>query len=207
MTRHLRFIFGDQLTRGLPNLPDIDPAQVAVLMVRALAEARNLPHYQQKIAVVLSVMRHFADSLRAEGLQVDHVRMDHPDNEQDLGRDLALAVQRHHPATIIATAPREWQVLQMMQVWSPGAPIEIREDDRFFCTRADFAALANARRTSRMKFFYREMRRRSGLLLRGDRPEGGQWNLDPENRKALPRERCAFGPRRPIWQGPHRSTR
>lgn len=36
-----------------------------------------------------------------------------------------------------------------------------------------------------MELFYREMRRRTGLLMAGDVPEGGQWNFDPENRKAL----------------------
>ena len=75
----------------------------------------------------------------------------------------------------------------MMQGWNAGAALDIREDDRFFCSRADFAALAKARKTGRMALFYREMRRRTGLLMRADGPEGGQWNFDPENRKALPR--------------------
>ena len=87
----------------------------------------------------------------------------------------------------MVTEPGEWRVWQMMQDWNLGCPIDIRDDDRFFCSRADFAALAKARKTGRMEFFYREMRRRTGLLMRADGPEGGQWNFDPENRKALPR--------------------
>ncbi len=31
------------------------------------------------------------------------------------------------------------------------------------------------------------MRRRTGLLMDGGEPSGGQWNFDPENRKALPK--------------------
>ncbi len=38
-----------------------------------------------------------------------------------------------------------------------------------------------------MEYFYREMRRRTGFLMEGGKPVGGQWNLDRENRKALPR--------------------
>ncbi len=187
MTRHLRFILGDQLTRNLSALRDIDPTRDVVLMVEAAAEARNVPHHKQKIAFVLSAMRHFAQSLRAEGLRVDYVAMDDPDNAQDLGRELAKAVQRHRPVLVVVTEPSEWRVSQMMQSWEPGTPLDIREDDRFFCSRTQFAALAKARKTSRMEFFYREMRRRSGLLMRSDGPEGGQWNFDSENRKALPR--------------------
>ncbi|MEI6099745.1 MAG: cryptochrome/photolyase family protein [Alphaproteobacteria bacterium] len=187
MTKALRFIFGDQLTRDLSALRDIDPRQDIVLMVEAAAEACNVPHHKQKIAFILSAMRHFAESLRATGLQVDYVRMDDAGNQQDLGLELARAVQRHHPVSVVATEPSEWRVWQMTQAWDVGAPLDIREDDRFFCTRADFAALTKARKTGRMEFFYREMRRRTGLLMQGDAPEGGQWNFDAENRKALPR--------------------
>ena len=44
-------------------------------------------------------------------------------------------------------------------------------------------------RLPRMADFYREQRRRTGLLLEADgRPEGGQWSFDAENRKRLPRD-------------------
>lgn len=187
MTRHLRFVLGDQLTRELSALRGIDPAQDIVLMVEASAEANNVPHHKQKIAFVLSAMRHFAESLRAEGIAVDYVAMDDADNSQDLGAELKKAVARHKPATVLLTEPSEWRVWQMVKGWDAGAPLEIREDDRFFCSRQDFAALSKARKTGRMEFFYREMRRRTGLLMRTDGPEGGQWNFDPENRKSLPR--------------------
>ena len=68
-----------------------------------------------------------------------------------------------------------------------GVPIETREDDRFLCSRAAFAGWAEGRRELRMEFFYREMRRRTGLLMDGDKPAGGRWNFDPENRKKLPK--------------------
>lgn len=187
MTRHLRFVFGDQLTRNLSALRDIDPLQDMVVMIEAADEALNVPHHKQKIALVLSAMRHFAASLQAEGLRVDYVPMDATDNLQDLGRELAKAVQRHSPKAVIVTEPSEWRAMQLMQAWDLGAPLEVREDDRFFCTRADFVALTKAKKTGRMEYFYREMRRRTGLLMRGDGPEGGQWNFDTENRKALPK--------------------
>jgi deoxyribodipyrimidine photolyase-related protein len=33
-----------------------------------------------------------------------------------------------------------------------------------------------------MEWFYRDMRRRTGLLMNGDQPVGGVWNLDTDNR-------------------------
>ena len=34
-----------------------------------------------------------------------------------------------------------------------------------------------------MEHFYRQMRRKTGLLMDGDEPVGGAWNFDSENRK------------------------
>jgi deoxyribodipyrimidine photolyase-related protein len=45
-----------------------------------------------------------------------------------------------------------------------------------------------------MEYFYRDMRRLTGLLMEGDQPAGGQWNYDAENRK--PAEAGLFIPRR-----------
>ncbi len=62
-------------------------------------------------------------------------------------------------------------------------------DDRFLCGREQFAHWAAGRKQLRMEYFYREMRRASGLLMNGDcTPVGGAWNFDAENRKALPKQ-------------------
>ena len=48
-----------------------------------------------------------------------------------------------------------------------------------------------------MEDFYREQRRRFGLLMDGDEPAGGAWNFDPENRKPPPSEIRPPKPYRP----------
>ncbi|MFV1883174.1 MAG: cryptochrome/photolyase family protein, partial [Balneola sp.] len=40
----------------------------------------------------------------------------------------------------------------------------------------------------RMEYFYRDMRRMTGYLMDGSKPEGGEWNYDEENRKKLPKD-------------------
>jgi deoxyribodipyrimidine photolyase-related protein len=52
----------------------------------------------------------------------------------------------------------------------------------------EFAAHARGRKSLRMEYFYREMRKRHGVLMQGaagDQPEGGQWNFDAHNREAF----------------------
>jgi deoxyribodipyrimidine photolyase-related protein len=189
VTDALRLVLGDQLTRELASLRDIDPHRDVILMVEVAAETVYVRHHKQKIALIFSAMRHFAEELRAEGLSVDYVALDDPDNTGDFTGELCRAIKRRKPNRIILTEPGEWRVAEMMGGWktSLGLPVEIRDDDRFFCSRGRFAEWAHGRQGLRMEFFYRVMRRESGLLMEGDAPVGGQWNFDAANRKSLPK--------------------
>ena len=75
----------------------------------------------------------------------------------------------------------------------------IRPDRRFLCSPVEFKSWAEGRKQLRMEYFYRDMRRKTGLLMDGDQPVGGKWNFDSENRKAadmdlfMPRPK-AFAP-------------
>ena len=186
--KSLRLVLGDQLTHSLSALDGIDPKQDVVFMAEVAEEATYVPHHKQKIVFILSAMRHFAEELINEGLRLHYVRLDDPANTSSLTGELARAIELHQPDRLIATEPGEWRVAQMMDEWSAqfAVPLEIHEDDRFFCSRGRFARWADERKSYRMEFFYREMRRETRLLMHGDKPEGGEWNFDKENRKPLP---------------------
>jgi deoxyribodipyrimidine photolyase-related protein len=184
----LRLILGDQLTREISSLDGLDTKSDVILMAEVMEETTYVPHHKQKIALILSAMRHFAQSLSKEGMQIDYVKLDDPHNSGSFTGEVARAIQKHKIKQIIVTEPGEWRVLEMMRDWSTlfSLPVEIREDDRFFCTRGRFARWAEGRKSFRMEFFYREMRRETNLLMEGDEPAGGQWNFDHDNRKSLP---------------------
>jgi len=57
----------------------------------------------------------------------------------------------------------------------------------FFSSHADFEAWAEGRKELRMEWFYREIRRKTGILMDGDQPAGGKWNFDHDNRKSAPK--------------------
>ncbi len=184
----LRFILGDQLTRGIPSLDGLDKRRDVVLMVEVWDETTYAPHHKQKIVMVLSAMRHFAEELRAEGIAVDYVTLREPGNTNTLTGELGRAIARHQPDCVVLTEPSEWRVEEMVMGWQADftTPVHIRPDTRFIASRARFAVWAGDKKQYRMEFFYREMRRDTGLLMNGDKPEGGEWNYDSENRKSLP---------------------
>jgi deoxyribodipyrimidine photolyase-related protein len=185
----LRFILGDQLSREISSLRDADPARDMVLMAEVAEETVYVPHHPKKIAFLFSAMRHFALELRNEGFCVDYVTLADPANSGSFASELARAVSRHQAVSVVVTHPGEWRVLDAMQVWeqAAGVPVEIREDDRFVCPLPRFRRWAEGKRQLRMEFFYREMRRATGLLMEQDgEPVGGRWNFDTENRKPVP---------------------
>lgn len=154
-------------------------------MVEVQEEATYVRHHKKKIAFLFSAMRHFAESLRGAGWTVDYVRLDDPDNTGNFTTEMARVASRLAPARIIVTEPGEWRVLNAMQTWSEtlSCPVDIIPDDRFLASHDAFQAWAAGRKQLRMEYFYRDMRRKTGLLMDGDQPEGGKWNYDSENRK------------------------
>jgi deoxyribodipyrimidine photolyase-related protein len=197
----LRVVLGDQLSPDISALAGLDPAGDRVLMMEVADETTYVRHHKQKIVLVLSAMRHFADELRRRGVRVDYVPLDDPDNGGSLTAEIHRAVLRHAPGRIVVTEPGEWRVQELLRELPAltGLDVEVRVDDRFFAGRARFAAWAHGRRTWRMEHFYREMRREHAILMDGGAPAGGDWNFDAQNRKTLPAatrapERLRFAP-------------
>ncbi len=184
--RNLILVLGDQLTPNLSSLAAGDPARDRVLMAELHDEATYVRHHKKKIAFLFSAMRHFAGELRSRGWAVDYVKLDAPENRASFSAQLAEAVADHSPERIVVTEAGEWRVLRMLESWRAqfSIPVDILPDDRFLCSPAAFKTWAASRKQLRMEYFYRDMRRQTGLLMDGDQPVGGQWNFDADNRKA-----------------------
>ena len=206
MTRHLILILGDQLSPTLSSLKDADPQTDRILMAEVREEATYVKHHKKKIAFLFSAMRHFADELTEQGWRVDYRLYTDPKNSGSLAGEVQTAVQAFSPRKIIVTEPGEWRLKTTMLGWKDtlNIPVEIREDTRFLCSHERFQNWAAGRKQLRMEYFYREMRKSTGLLMNGDQPEGGKWNYDADNRK--PAKADLFMPR-PFRVKPNKKTK
>ncbi len=139
------------------------------------------PHHPKKIALILSAMRHFAESLRDDGWNIAYTKLDDADNAGSIVAELLRRAEEESASAVIATQPGEWCLLQELQ----DCPLDmtILPDDRFICSQTEFADWAEGRKSLRMEYFYRQMRRKADLLMDGDKPLGGTWNFDHDNRK------------------------
>jgi deoxyribodipyrimidine photolyase-related protein len=181
-------VLGDQLSLDLSSLEGLDPASTIVLMMEVDEETRYVRHHKAKLVFFLSAMRHHAAALQDAGWHVDYIRLDDQANSGSLTGEVARAIKRHSPAVIRATEAGEWRVRAAMAQWTDRfiQPVTILPDTRFICTRQTFMHWAEGRKQLRMEYFYRDMRRQTGLLMNAaGEPEGGQWNFDADNRKPL----------------------
>lgn len=192
-------ILGDQLSHDLASLRGCDKAATVLLMMEVQEETTYVRHHKAKIVLILSALRHFADELRADGWTVDYVRLDDPDNSGSFTGEVGRAIVRHGCASIRIVEAGEYRVQQEIGRWQErfGLPVEVLGDDRFICPLPDFFAWAGSRRELVMESFYRQQRKRTGLLMEEDgTPVGGQWNYDKDNRAPPPKERPLREPKR-----------
>ncbi|WP_166263922.1 cryptochrome/photolyase family protein [Marinobacter caseinilyticus] len=183
---NLILVLGDQLTPDLSALVDAAPGTDVVVMAEVYDEATYTNHHKIKLTLLFSAMRHFAEELRTQGWTVHYHRYQ-PDS--DLTSLQAVVGHYAHivqPAKIVTTECGEWRLDQDIRQWHTtlAIPVDIRPDDRFIASKQVFADWARDRKQLRMEFFYREMRKKTGLLMTPEgQPEGGQWNFDSDNRR------------------------
>jgi deoxyribodipyrimidine photolyase-related protein len=161
-------------------------------MAEVAQEATHVWSAKQRIAVFLAAMRHFRDDQRARGRRMLYRELapaPAAGETASLADALVADGTSHRPGRLVLVEPGDWRVRESLQRAAAdlGIPLEVRVDRHHLCTVAEFADHARGRTQLRMEHFYRAMRRRHGVLMDGDGPAGGTWNLDAQNRAPFPR--------------------
>jgi len=187
--RHLVVVLGDQLDRHSHVFDDFDPQADLVWMAERRGEGEHVWSHKARIALFLSAMRHFARQLRDDGFPLDytHLREPGPDSLPEL---LEEALRHHRPARLVVVRPGEHRLRVAIRDVATACGVEYveRPDRHFLVSVDDFADWAKGKTQLRMEHFYRWMRVRHGVFMDGDKPIGGQWNYDADNRGHFGRE-------------------
>ncbi|WP_208351561.1 cryptochrome/photolyase family protein [Pseudaestuariivita rosea] len=191
MVTRLVLVLGDQLSTDIAALREADKSDV-VVMAEVMDEASYVRHHPKKIAFLFAAMRKFADRLRDDGWQVAYSRLDDDNNSQSIPGELLRRADEYDAKEVLATEPGEWRLISALE--DMPIPVHQFQDTRFIASHKEFEDWADGRKQLRMEYFYRDMRRKTGLLMDGDKPEGGKWNYDHDNRKPAPDEVDFGGP-------------
>ena len=192
MVARLVLILGDQLSMDLAALKAADKTRDVVVMAEVAAEAEYVRHHPKKIALIFAAMRHFAAALQEAGWEVRYTQLDDTENAGSIVAELLRRAAQTGAQEVLATEPGEWRLIAELA----DAPLRINvlQDDRFIASHAEFERWAEGRKALRMEYFYRDMRRKTGLMMEADQPAGGKWNYDHDNRKPAPDDVAGAGP-------------
>ncbi len=185
--RSLIVVLGDQLDLDAAAFDGFDAGVDAVWMAEVAEESIHVWSSKPRTVMFLAAMRHFALALRDAGRPLHYTRLDASKKTSNLAGALQADISRLKPTRLVMTAPGDWRVLEAVKAVAAAhkLPLDICEDRHFFSSIRDFAAHAKGRKSLRMEYFYREQRKRHGVLMQGDEPVGGQWNFDADNREAF----------------------
>ena len=186
VVRNLVVVLGDQLSLKLEPFKSFDPKRDAVWMVESGQEATRVWSHKQRLVLFLSAMRHFRDFLRSEGFPVFYTESLEAGSESIRER-LEKFLKSNSVERVVFTKPGEFGLEGELTTCCERVevPFRVYEDSSFFCTLDRFNSWANGRKQLRMEYFYREMRKESGILMDSDSPAGGDWNYDSSNRSSF----------------------
>jgi len=194
MVKRLILVMGDQLSPLLSSLQEANKETDVVVMAEVADEASYVPHHPKKIVLIFAAMRKFAAKLRAAGWQVAYTHLDDPHNSGSISGELLRHAESSGATEVLVTEPTEWRVISLLE--DMPLPVTMLPDTRFIASHKEFEDWAEGRKQLRMEYFYRDMRRKTGLLMQGDQPAGGKWNFDHDNRKPVAGDITFDGPLR-----------
>lgn len=163
-----------------------DPDIELFLFVESDAAFRRRPYHSHKIVLLLSGMRHSADRLRRAGRQVHSVPLDRALGFIDALR-LLVAEHRIDALAWMSATDRGVDERMLRFCHEQNLHTKLYPDALFLTSARDVDEWFATHESARMEDFYRWQRRRTGILMDGERPAGSRWNFDTDNREPLPR--------------------
>lgn len=181
----LRLVLGDQLNPQHSWYAQTREDVVYVLM-EIRQETDYVLHHAQKLLAIFAAMRDFAGWLESSGHRVVYLAIDDPANTPSLTANLDGLISQFGITRFEYQYPDEWRLDDQLHRYvadlnMAGTAIET---EHFYTARDEAVQLFAGQKQWLMERFYRRMRTRHGVLVEpGNKPVGGRWNFDQENRK------------------------
>ncbi len=199
----LIWILGDQLLPTHPLLPS-PAADLLVGLIESSPRGSHLRYHQQKLTLLYSAMRHYAADLKKQKFATLYHHLTDTPAGADYATILSHWIQKHKIREIHLLDPNEYDTFHSLPALSKklGVPIHRHASPQFLVPREEFATWAEGKKHLLMETHYRRLRTERNILLDAKgKPEGGDWNLDDQNRRTY-REFAKANPTVPPFPPP-----
>ncbi|MFN4279027.1 cryptochrome/photolyase family protein [Thermosynechococcus sp.] len=173
------WVLGDQLWQGQAALQSC-PTPVPVILIECHGWAKQRRYHAQKLVLVWSAMRHFAQELAAAGWPVTYAVA------PDFATPLRRWIEAHNIHELRIMEPGDRPFGDLIAALDLPCRIKFLPNNHFLWSKAEFQQWAKGRKNLLLEYFYRAGRQRFQILMDGPTPVGGKWNYDAENRQPPP---------------------
>ena len=166
----------DQLHTGYGALKEANPKHDLIVIVESQRMLRSRKWHLQRLWFMISAARHFAKGLEDAGFTVRYLKA-----ESTLA-GIKKVLQESGIKEVIAAEPNSYLLLSELK-----DHMQLIANDFFLTDKNEFISWASSQKQLLMENFYRTQRKRLNILMDGDKPTGGQWNFDKDNRLPPPK--------------------
>ena len=145
-------------------------------------------HHKLKLILYLSSMRSYADSLKKENFKIKY--LDSNNNfEVSYEKKLEDFIIKNKFKELISFEIEDKFFEKKINKLTNKLKIKwtIIESPMFLTPRSEFKKFINNTKKPLMINFYKIIRKKTNILMEGDKPFGGKWSFDIENRKKTPK--------------------
>ncbi|MEM7366553.1 MAG: cryptochrome/photolyase family protein, partial [Pseudomonadota bacterium] len=190
----LRLILGDQLNALHSWFVEQDGSTLYVI-AELHEEATYVTHHVQKVCAFFDAMGSFARHLRKAGHHVLHLTLDDTEVDGCVEHLLIRLAKEYCVSNIEYQQPDEHRLRYVLsRLLIDGVTITECDSEHFVLAFDDLPQWVPPAKSVRMETFYRRIRVQQNVLMEGDKPVGGQWNFDAQNRKRLQKKDLASIP-------------
>lgn len=211
------WILGNQLNKSLEGFNEIDPKKDVILLIESKERSQWRKVHKQKLVLIFSAMRHFAEELKESGYLVDYREAD------SFTEGLEEHVKKYNSKICLVHEPTDYfigKLFNQMEISnaktlkefsdecmddSSGKIFEegfakifkkidfkiLSEKPLFLVGKNDWPDYLPKEKSWKQEKVYQRLRKEHKVLMNGDRPMGGKWSYDTENRKP-PKEGLRF---------------
>ncbi|MBE9222904.1 cryptochrome/photolyase family protein [Cyanobacterium stanieri LEGE 03274] len=190
------WILGDQLNKNNSALLSRlqQKKDTYILFIESFNLGSLQTYHCQKLVLIWSAMRHFAQELKEDDWQVSYVIND------NFQQSFINWIKNYQITELRLMSPSDDRTVLFNQINSSNnhdrsffsflkeidinCHIKLFPNSNFLWQKEEFKQWAKKRKKLILEDFYRESRQRFNILLTEDnKPIGGKWNLDKENRQ------------------------
>lgn len=182
----LRLILGDQLNAKHSWFST--KSEHTVYVIAELHQETNyVKHHIQKLCAFFKAMESFATALKKAGHDVLYLTLDDTASYKNFPDLLKTLAKKHHIENIQYQQPDEYRLTKQLEQLNKSTKLDVQvfDSEHFLLQTSEIAKYITPEKHNRMEAFYRKMRKRFNILMDDEKPLGGQWNYDQENRKSF----------------------